>query len=144
MDITYPKNNLIVRCKNTAGTALGGSGETLMPFATETIDTHAAWATDTFTAPFSGYYRYSCRVGHASFGSTYGGNEIRSKKNGNLYGAVVWGKASATATADGIQLYDVVYLAKGDTLKFYYFNAGSAQSLYTNDGTCGITIESID
>lgn len=132
---------LIVNAKNTAGTALAGSGaETLLPFVTEAIDTHSAWSTDTFTAPFDMTAEYSCRAAHASFGSTYGICQIIVKKNTTVVGAVAWGKASATATVDGSCVHGVVNLAAGDTLKFYYYNGGSAQALNTTDENCGISI----
>jgi hypothetical protein len=104
---------------NSAGTSIQTTTNTVVWDATKVFDTHGALnaATGVFTAPETGYYQVNSSLSCAN--DTYTVNQqfnIYLFKNGIEHSRALWRAHAATTLQANIQVSDVVFLAKGDTL----------------------------
>ena len=111
-------NTVAARATSTAGGSIGTS-DTLQSFAQETFDTNNAWDGSTFTAPVDGYYSVNGTVTTASVSlSTAQAFNLSIYKNAAYY-STSYVRGNGVAAAYFTSISDLVYLAKGDTIKFY-------------------------
>lgn len=132
---------VVVVAHNTAGTTITTT-DAAVPFATEVIDTHNAWSTDTFTAPFTGWYRITANLQSGAIIYTASqGIGIGFRKNSSTESLIIiWGNGSATT--QGGNASKVYALNAGDTLQVRS-SASTNTDLNLNAGRCFVSIESI-
>jgi hypothetical protein len=118
-DMIYPTDKVVARYTTAAGQSIPSSTDTIVNFATKTIDTHNAVTTGAswkFTAPISGNYLVACSMNYASASFTVGNAiYIEIFKNGTFVSMVAMGHIGATATQmPSAAGSDIIDLVKGD------------------------------
>lgn len=134
-----------VKASNTAGTTLTKSADNTVPFATEDVDTHGAWVTDTFTAPVAGVYQINANV-YVTSGATWAAADqmdIQLKKNTTAIAYVSTTITASSTAGFGANASTVVRLVAGDTITVHAFPYKASAGNVTLNTTAGINTVSI-
>ena len=129
--------DVIVSCIDTSGTTIGttdtDAGRTLVPFASEEIDTHGSFSSGVFTAPISGKYEILARFQTVS--TTAANAAIHIYKNGTTLarGYTFSGGASINHNP---AVFKVIALVAGDTVEIRG-RCSTSLALDTGTNPCG-------
>jgi hypothetical protein len=129
--------DVIVSCIDTSGTSIGTTdtdvGRTLVPFASEEIDTHGAFSSGVFTAPISGKYEILAR--YVSIGTTAANMAIHIYKNGASLARGYTYSAGATINHNP-SIFKAISLVAGDTIEIRG-RASTVTALDNGTNPCG-------
>lgn len=140
---------IVLKAKNTAGTSVANTGYTLIPFVTESKDSHGSWSTDTFTVQTPGDFQVDATINYAS--STYAAGDYLTLvvyKNGsaNSFGPIVPIGGAITQFVGASVSTILEDLVVGDTIKIYAFNnrTAGATLLSTTAGVNHLSITKVN
>lgn len=109
---------VVARYATSVATAFGAAA--IVPFATKVLDTHNAFASNTFTCPRAAKYRLSVHLAYA--GMVYALNEyvqVQFRKNTTAY-STDKNYVHVAASVNQVQQYtDIIDLVAGDTIDVY-------------------------
>lgn len=114
------------RATKSANQSIAASTTAQLTFDTETFDTGSDFASNTFTAPATGYYHVMLKVNVDSSGNDF---NAYIYKNG---AAVSVAYSDMNGQDQTIMLSDVLSLSASDTLTFYARNTGSTNATTYN------------
>ncbi len=128
-----------VQAKATADEDVGGTASTFYPidFATESIDTHGAWATDTFTAPQAGRYRVTANISWTNNGGVSDdASRMQVRVNGSAVHEIVIDVSEQLDTDGWLeQTIDVILdISAGQTIQVGYTDAEDIMTVETGSG----------
>lgn len=137
---------VMARGVNTAGTSIATTATTIPFDSTKTYDTHGALnaATGTFTCPETGYYQVNAGIVLGS--DTYTINQaviLNIMKNGVLHTSGLAVAQTTSSIALSVNISDVVYLTKNDTLLIQANGDSGPTALSTGAGRNYLSIAKV-
>lgn len=129
--------DVIVSCIDTSGTTIGttdtDAGRTLVPFASEEIDTHGSFSSGVFTAPISGKYEIIARF--QTISTTASNAAIHIYKSGASLARGYTFSAAASVNHNP-SISKIISLVAGDTIEIRG-RCSSSVALDTTSAPCG-------